>query len=222
MVFEQPLGRTASDRQNSVRSHTFPAAGFFCVHVTSNAPALALAAAPSDSSEALLRSMAVRSDMHAFGLLADRYGTRLASFCARSTRSASTGEDLAHDVLVSLWDARARFAGGDADAWVFTHALNRCRREARRLGRWAGVLRRLGAGAPRSASGAAEQGLLAAQVSRQVQELPEGQRDALLLRYQAELDYRSIGLTLGCTAEAARARVCEGLRTLRRALEVES
>jgi RNA polymerase sigma factor (sigma-70 family) len=50
---------------------------------------------------------------------------------------------------------------------------------------------------------------------RSVRALPDGQRNAILLRYVADLPYAAIGETLGCAEDAARQRVREGLRRLR-------
>jgi RNA polymerase sigma factor (sigma-70 family) len=46
--------------------------------------------------------------------------------------------------------------------------------------------------------------------------LPEGQRAAIALRYAGGLRYREIAGALGCSEEAARRRVHDGLRALRR------
>ena len=52
--------------------------------------------------------------------------------------------------------------------------------------------------------------------------LPEGQRSALALRYAGGLRYREVGEALGCSEEAARRRVSDGLRALRlRSRELE-
>jgi RNA polymerase sigma factor (sigma-70 family) len=45
--------------------------------------------------------------------------------------------------------------------------------------------------------------------------LPEGQRFAVALRYAADLPYREIGETLGCSEAAARRRVADALAALR-------
>ena len=50
----------------------------------------------------------------------------------------------------------------------------------------------------------------------QVQELPEKQRDAVLLRYLADLSHREIADVLQISEAAARRNVFEGLRQLRR------
>lgn len=45
--------------------------------------------------------------------------------------------------------------------------------------------------------------------------LPPGQRAAVGRRFLCDLSYRCIGRELGCTEQAARRRVADGLRTLR-------
>jgi RNA polymerase sigma factor (sigma-70 family) len=48
-----------------------------------------------------------------------------------------------------------------------------------------------------------------------VRGLADGQRDAVLLRYVADLAYRDVAAVLRCSEEAARQRVRDGLRRLR-------
>jgi RNA polymerase sigma factor (sigma-70 family) len=48
-------------------------------------------------------------------------------------------------------------------------------------------------------------------------ELPGKQREALLYRFAADLPYSDVADVLGCSEEAARQRVSEGLRNLREA-----
>ena len=52
-------------------------------------------------------------------------------------------------------------------------------------------------------------------------ELSEAQRAAVALRFAADLAYREIGEALGCSEEAARRRVADGLRELRRTIDRE-
>ena len=49
-----------------------------------------------------------------------------------------------------------------------------------------------------------------------VGELPPGQRAAVLLRFAVDLRYGEIGSALGCSEDAARRRVHDGLQALRR------
>jgi RNA polymerase sigma factor (sigma-70 family) len=50
---------------------------------------------------------------------------------------------------------------------------------------------------------------------RAVRGLPDGQRGAILLRFVADLAYADIAASLGCSEEAARQRVREGLKHLK-------
>ena len=49
----------------------------------------------------------------------------------------------------------------------------------------------------------------------QVRALPARQRQAVTLRYAADLDYAAIGAALGCSADAARRSAHEGVKKLR-------
>ena len=48
-----------------------------------------------------------------------------------------------------------------------------------------------------------------------LQQVSSGARDALILRYYEGLPYEQVSVVLGCSAEAARARVAHGKRQLR-------
>lgn len=51
-----------------------------------------------------------------------------------------------------------------------------------------------------------------------VAELPDRQRSAVLLRYTADLPHRDIAAAMGCSEEAARRSLHEGLAKLRKAI----
>jgi RNA polymerase sigma factor (sigma-70 family) len=53
-----------------------------------------------------------------------------------------------------------------------------------------------------------------------VHELPARQRSAILLRYVADLPHRQIATTIGCSEEAARRSLHEGLSKLRKVVVV--
>lgn len=72
-----------------------------------------------------------RGDRDAFRQLATRYAARLSAFCARQMNDSTLGDDFSQDVLVAAWEARTQFRGGNAAAWLFTLALNRCRKHRR-------------------------------------------------------------------------------------------
>jgi len=51
-----------------------------------------------------------------------------------------------------------------------------------------------------------------------VHELPARQRSAILLRYVADLPHRDIATTVGCSEQAARRSLHEGLNKLRKVI----
>jgi RNA polymerase sigma factor (sigma-70 family) len=53
-----------------------------------------------------------------------------------------------------------------------------------------------------------------------VGELPERQRSAVVLRFVADMRHREIAESIGCSEEAARSSLREGLNKLRKAVEV--
>jgi RNA polymerase sigma factor (sigma-70 family) len=54
-----------------------------------------------------------------------------------------------------------------------------------------------------------------------VERLSEAQRAAVALRYAAGLSHREIGAALGCSEQAARRRVADGLAALRKTIDRE-
>jgi RNA polymerase sigma factor (sigma-70 family) len=72
-----------------------------------------------------------------------------------------------------------------------------------------------------SDSGAGGFGDLDGEVWSAVAGLSDSQREAVALRYAADLPYREIGAALDCSEEAARRRVADGLAALRRQLDRE-
>ncbi len=52
-----------------------------------------------------------------------------------------------------------------------------------------------------------------------VTELTDSQREAVALRYAADLPYREIATALDCSEDAARRRVADGLAALRKTLD---
>lgn len=123
-------------------------------------------------------------------------------------------EDCFQETFLAALRAYPRLDGrGDLKAWVFTIAHRKAldhHRARRRRPQPAGDLPepadpRAGPPEPR------DDALWAA-----VHELPAKQRGAVLLRFVADLSHAEIGAALGCSEEAARSNVHEGLKRLRK------
>jgi len=87
--------------------------------------------------ESLLEGIAAQQDREAFKALFAHFAPRVAAFARRSGADAQVAEDLAQDVMLTVWRRAAQFDRSKAAAstWIFTIARNRridmIRREAR-------------------------------------------------------------------------------------------
>ena len=137
-----------------------------------------------------------------------------------STLDSSEAEDCFQETFVAALRAYPRLrAGSDLRAWVLTiahrKALDALRARARRARPVADVaaidsLRSAPAGASESDG----------ELWRAVGALPARQRSAVVLRYVADLAHRDIASAIGCSEDAARRSLHEGLTKLRKVVEV--
>jgi RNA polymerase sigma-70 factor (ECF subfamily) len=87
--------------------------------------------------EALVEAIAARQDREAFKALFGHFAPRVAAFARRLGADGQVAEDLAQDVLLTVWRRAAQFDRRRAGAgtWIYTIARNRridmIRREAR-------------------------------------------------------------------------------------------
>ena len=156
----------------------------------------------------------------AFVEIVRRYEDRLRRYCAKWCGDAARGDELAQDVLLDLWGARSRYRPeAPFVAYLFTLARNRCRSEGRRRPRDDASR------APAMLEGVPPEQLDALLVRERqrrtddaIAELAPKLREALLLRYGADLDYHQISELLGVRETTARSRVFEAVVKLRKVL----
>ncbi len=133
---------------------------------------------------------------------------------------ARVGRDEAEDCFQETFIAAMRAyprlrPDSNLRAWVLTIAQNKALDAHRARGRRA---------LPVAEPGAIEQRTEAAATLRDeelwqaVGELPERQRSAVALRYLGDLQHREIAEAIGCSEEAARRSLHEGLTKLRKAV----
>jgi RNA polymerase sigma-70 factor, ECF subfamily len=83
----------------------------------------------------LLKRIADREDVEAFGQLYQSFGPRLKSYMMRQGADADTAEELAQEALLAVWRKARLYAPekGSATTWIYTIARNlridRLRRE---------------------------------------------------------------------------------------------
>jgi RNA polymerase sigma factor (sigma-70 family) len=147
-----------------------------------------------------------------------------------SSVGSGEAEDCFQETFIAALRAYPRLRSeSNLRAWVLTiarrKALDAHRARARRAapvadpaGVEAGSRDAPGDGAAPSAG---EQALAHDELLWQaVGELPERQRSAVVLRYVADMRHREIAESIGCSEEAARSSLREGLNKLRKVVEV--
>lgn len=180
--------------------------------------------APDHRSDDELMRLAADGQRAAYEVLVRRHQARLRAFCARWSGSAVVGDDLAQECFVEVWQQRKSYvAQGKFPSYLFRIAANRCKNQRRREQRQQALTeasaREAHAEPPSSERFAVRQ--RHQRLQHGLAKLPELQREAVLLRYSAELDYAEIADLLGVPEPTLRSRVFSGLMKLRRLLRVE-
>jgi RNA polymerase sigma factor (sigma-70 family) len=137
------------------------------------------------------------------------------------TRDPDAGRDAVQSAFVAAVRNRRSFRGaGGLDAWVWTIVV----REARRLGRAEHHLtldhlsEELSATPASNGHGDVE----SLGIRRFIASLPERQREAVFLRYFADLDYRTIARVLEIEPGTVSATLSAAHQTLRKRLEART
>lgn len=134
-------------------------------------------------------------------------------------------DDLAQETFMAAARASDRFEGrSSAYTWLYGIMLNLDRRERRRRGTHKTKLRVLwdNGAAEEQTTPAAETPLEVSQWKRSlwsyVAKLPDGQRQALVLRFSEHLRYDEIAAALECPLGTVKSRIFHGLASLREML----
>ncbi len=166
----------------------------------------------------------------AFPSLVDTYGTLVVTIASRLT-DASTGEDITQEVFLRTYRALASY---DADRiaclqlrpWLATITRNLVRNEYRRRERKPAISLDDG-GHVEPASGhddpTAEVDALDGidRMGRVLADLPDTQREAVVLRHVVGLPIQEVALTMGCPTGTAKSHVSRGLVRLRSILDAQ-
>lgn len=171
------------------------------------------------------------ADLHAFGLLVDRWRKRIYSLCLRMTGSSHTAEDLTQEVFIRIFDRRLSYDPAHRfSSWLWRIALNICYDELRRVQRrhespleeqgaedGGGV--RLEVIDPSTPQVEVQEREEAELVRAALLQLPEIYRAVLVLRHYENLKLREIAEVLGIPDGTVNSRMAEGLSQLTRLLE---
>ena len=156
--------------------------------------------------------MAAREPLPPFQALLDEHAELVLRFL-RGLVGPTDADDCFQETFIAALRAYPRLEHGrELRAWLLTIARRKALDHHRASSRRARPVAEPPEPEATGPNGAGDAQALWAVVAG----LPEGQRAAIALRYVGELRYREIAEALGCSEDAARRRVHDGLRSLRR------
>jgi RNA polymerase sigma factor (sigma-70 family) len=152
----------------------------------------------------------------AFERLWEVHAQPLLAFLVYRTGDRALAEDLVADTFERVIHARRRFdpRRGSEKTWLYTIALNLLRDHARKKSAEAAALERAGP-APSASGGAIAAVADRDAVMRALADLPPDEREAVALRYGADLTVPEVARVLGEPLQRVEGRVYRGLRKLR-------
>jgi RNA polymerase sigma factor (sigma-70 family) len=165
-------------------------------------------------------SRGMRSDT--FERLFEEHGSRLYSFLAYRTGNRALAEDLLSETFERVLRSRQRFdpRRGSERRWLYTIALNLLRDHARRQSHEDRILQHVGAGShAESADPALEAVEHRDELYRALALLSDDEREALALRFGADLKLHEVAKVLGDGESAVEGRIYRALRKLRAELD---
>jgi RNA polymerase sigma factor (sigma-70 family) len=161
-------------------------------------------------------SMHMRTDT--FERLFEEHAARLFSFLAYRTGNRPLAEDLLSETFERVMKSRQRFdpRRGSERQWLYTIALNLLRDHMRRQGHEERALAHVGSGVAQEQT---YSGLDAVEhrdeLSRALATLSDDEREAIALRFGADLKLRDVARVLGEGESAVEGRIYRALRKLR-------
>jgi RNA polymerase sigma-70 factor, ECF subfamily len=154
-----------------------------------------------------------------FERLYEEHAQGLLAFLAYRTGDRALAEDLLADTFERVLRARRRFdpRKGSRKTWVYSIALNLLRDQIRRREAESRAVERVQEPAP-SGAGPLERVEERDELARALAELSEEEREAISLRYGADLTVPEIAKLTGEKLTTVEGRVYRGLRKLRELL----
>jgi RNA polymerase sigma-70 factor (ECF subfamily) len=140
----------------------------------------------------------------------------LRKYVLKLTRRVIDAEDLIQDTLTHAWAKRARYHGGDARAWLFTVMHNVHVSEIRRISAQLRAVKAYSSAEDSSLVDApAFLRLIVRDVEPELQGMPEGMRQAVMLAAVSTDGYEGMAARLNMKLETFRSRLSRGRQCLR-------
>jgi RNA polymerase sigma-70 factor (ECF subfamily) len=180
-------------------------------------------------SEQYLLELALQGDTACFGELIERWQRKIYGFICRYVGNSDEAQDLTQDTFTKAYSNLDRLADPERfSSWLYTIALNECRMRFRRRRRIQLVALpeeqdevvpiplRDHADSPEAELAIKEN----IEVLRKAfDELPEEQREVILMKEYQDLKFHEISDILGIPLSTAKSRMYLGLKTLRKLME---
>jgi RNA polymerase sigma-70 factor (ECF subfamily) len=180
------------------------------------------------TSDQELWAAAVGGDAGAFGVLFERHSRAVYNFAFRLTADWAAAEDAASEVFLTAWRRRSEVVftteSGSVLPWLFGVATNHLRNQRRGRRRADTALARLDASAVQPDHSDETLGRMAdeaqmAEVQAVVEQLPEQERDVLVLCAWGGLDYADAAIALAVPVGTVRSRLSRARVHLRELVE---
>jgi RNA polymerase sigma-70 factor (ECF subfamily) len=160
-----------------------------------------------------VRSSAVReAAARTFGELLERHEREIFAYALRLTGARADAEDLYQETFLAAFRAWPPPRRDHERAWLYRIATNKAIDAARRRPALVSV-EDLSLAAPE------RDGVTVLDLANAIRLLPAGQRAAFVLHAVEGRPYREVAAVLDCTEEAARTRVSDATKKVRRQIE---
>ena len=169
----------------------------------------------------------LNGDINAYALLVKKYQKPIYNLMYRATGSPEISMDLSQETLVRAYEKLERFDPGRSFfSWLYTIGVNLARDYLRKAGRESLIFEntfdeRNTVDDKSSPVTPVEQKLEMSYVLKAMEKLPFDYREALILRFRAELPMKDIARALSISVSGAKMRVHRALKELRRTLGQE-
>ncbi|MDT5159013.1 MAG: polymerase sigma-70 factor, subfamily [Acidobacteriota bacterium] len=196
------------------------------LNLFSGAKGLSLSNPQTDAEDAGLLHATARGDEGAFAQVYDRYSPILFGLLLRILRSRSEAEDVLQEVFLQVWQQARSFdaARGRAFTWLVTLARSRAIDRLRSVDSRERAAQRSAEDAPPASEGQewADTAAIRAERAEAVQgalaELPEEQRQVLVLAYLEGMSQSEIAVAKNQPLGTVKTRTRSGLKKLSEAL----
>jgi RNA polymerase sigma-70 factor (ECF subfamily) len=183
------------------------------------------AATAGVSHDPLAQLIADRAYRDAVGLAARRHGEAIGRLCMALLGSQAEAEEAAQEALIAAYDAMASYRGeGSVKAWLMGIARRICARRLETRTRQQSKLRLVydaSSEASQAPDDLLEKRRMAERIRAALESLRPSEREALVLRYGADLSFRELGEACGIDEATARKRASRALNRLRAVLAGE-